>query len=156
MSLHPQRQMTSVTGILFSTETSQPHLVSVELSWPESSYPPLPLLQTYFPELNMTTGSEGKSYPESVILTKGLNGSTLHKPLHIWYSLLSLETAADQNYAVMGLSSIAAERPWYGPVLVLKFTGSKLDGYCDASLDPDLITLTGYFSGHNGTVDLLV
>ena len=93
-----------------------------------------PLVEEYFPGSN----------PHTIILTQGLNGEALRFPLHIWYCPLSFQRRAPVNRAVQRITSGAAAKPWCGPVVVLKFNGSRRRGYVDAG-NNDLPALSAYF-----------
>lgn len=95
---------------------------------------PFPLLQDYFPE----------SVPNTIILTQGLNGEPLRFPLHIWYCPTSLQRGSPVNRAIFRITSGAAAKQWCGPVVVLKFNGSRRQGYSDAGSN-DLPALSAYF-----------
>lgn len=95
---------------------------------------PFPLVQQYFPE----------SMPNTIILTQGLNGEALRFPLHIWYCPVALQRGSPVNRAVYRITSGAAEKAWCGPVIVLKFNGSRRQGYTDAGSN-DLPALSAYF-----------
>ena len=98
---------------------------------------PTPLLQDYFP-----AGS-----PEGIAVTQGLNGENLRFPLHLWYCPKSLKTGAPVNRSVHRITSNAARKPWCGPVVVLKFNGSRRSSYMDAGSN-DLPALSAYFLGY--------
>lgn len=101
---------------------------------PSQGMCPFPLLQDYFPE----------SVPSTIILTQGLNGEPLRFPLHIWYCPTSLQRGVPVNRAIYRITSGAAVKPWCGPVVVLKFNGSRRQGYSDAGSN-DLPALSAYF-----------
>ena len=94
----------------------------------------MPMVQHFFPESN----------PHAIILTQGLNGEALRFPLHIWFCHVSLSRGAPINRAVQRITSGAAPTPWCGPVVVLKFNGSRRQGYTDAGSN-DLPALSAYF-----------
>ena len=95
---------------------------------------PIPLIQSYFPD----------GPCEGIILTQGLNGETLRFPLHLWYSPTSLKQGSPENRAILHITSNAARKAWCGPVIVLKFNGSRRQGYSDAGPN-DLAALSAYF-----------
>ena len=99
---------------------------------------PTPLVQEYFPE----------SVPNTIILTQGLNGEPLRFPLHIWYCPTALQRGAPVNRAIYRITSGTAPKPWCGPVVVLKFNGSRRQGYSDAGTN-DLPALSAYFLAYN-------
>lgn len=95
---------------------------------------PTPLVQDYF------VGGQANS----VVLTQGLNGEPLRFPLHLFYSPVSLSTGAPINRAIYRITSGAAPKAWCGAVVVLKFNGSRRQGYSDAGTN-DLPALSAYF-----------
>ncbi|KAJ7923701.1 hypothetical protein B0H13DRAFT_1562416, partial [Mycena leptocephala] len=80
----------------------------------------VPLLQSHF-----------DSPPESVVLTQGQNDKVLRFPLHVFYSPLALSRASPINRSIHHITSGAALRSWCGNVVVLKFNGSRRQGYSD-------------------------
>ena len=95
---------------------------------------PTPLIQGHFP------GGQASS----LILTQGLNGEPLRFPLQLWYSPGALAANAPINMAIFRITSGAAAKPWCGPVIVLKYSGSRRQGYSDAGSN-DLPALSAYF-----------
>jgi len=75
---------------------------------------------------------------------QGLNGEPLRFPLQVWYSPTMLTRGHPINRAIIHVTSGAAEKPWAGPVVVLKYNGSRRQGYMDASVN-DLPALSAYF-----------
>jgi hypothetical protein len=96
---------------------------------------PTPLLTQYFTDT---------AHPDSIVLTAGLNDEPLRFPLHLWYSPLALNKAVPVNRAIHHITSGAAARAWCGTVVVLKFNGSRRQGYSDAGSN-DLPALSAYF-----------
>jgi len=130
-------QLVTVTGLLFSPEQERPHVVTVHCQpaqLPQQGVCPTPLVQDFFTD----------SQPQSVVLTQGLNGDSLRFPLHLFYCPISLARGAPVNRAIYRITSGAAPKAWCGPVLVLKFNGSRKQGYSDASTN-DLPALSAYF-----------
>ena len=95
---------------------------------------PTPLISSHFPSCA----------PESIVLTTGLNGEPLRFPLHLWYSPAALSKGAPVNRAIYHITSGAAAKQWCGTVVVLKFNGSRRQGYSDAGSN-DLPALSAYF-----------
>jgi len=95
---------------------------------------PIPILSSHF----------GDAEPNSIVLTQGLNGEPLRFPLHLWYDPSLLSKGSPVNRAIFHITSGAAEKPWAGPVVVLKFNGSRRQGYSDAGSN-DLPALSAYF-----------
>ncbi|KAG2011328.1 hypothetical protein CC2G_011463 [Coprinopsis cinerea AmutBmut pab1-1] len=130
-------QTIRVSAILFAAEEERPRTVVIECRpSPKMSQGicPTPLLQKYFPE----------GTAESLILTRGLNGENLRFPLSIWYNSSALKRGSPVNRSICHITSNAATKPWCGTVVVLKYNGSRRQGYADASSN-DFPALSAYF-----------
>ncbi|KII87282.1 hypothetical protein PLICRDRAFT_113086 [Plicaturopsis crispa FD-325 SS-3] len=130
-------QLITVSAILFSPEEERPRIIPVQCRPPLSPVNgmcPVPLLQDSFPG----GGSE------SIVLAQGLNGEPLRFPLHVWYSGSCLQRGAPINRAIYHITQGRALKPWCGTVVVLKFNGSRRQGYSDAGSN-DLPALSAYF-----------
>ncbi|RXW21380.1 hypothetical protein EST38_g4479 [Candolleomyces aberdarensis] len=130
-------QIVTVTAIYFKPEDERPRVISVDCRpshKPSQGICPVPLIQSLFPD----------GPCEGIILTQGLNGEPLRFPLHLWYSPASLKKGAPVNRAISHITSDAAPKAWCGPVIVLKFSGSRRQGYADAGTN-DLPALSAYF-----------
>jgi hypothetical protein len=95
---------------------------------------PIPILDKHF---------DGHQI-QQLVLTEGLNGEPLRFPLHLWYAPQLLQKGSPINRAIFHITSGAAEKAWCGPVVVLKFNGSRRQGYSDAGVN-DLPALSAYF-----------
>jgi hypothetical protein len=95
---------------------------------------PIPILDAHFDDHQV----------QSVILTQGLNSEPLRFPLHVWYAPKMLQKGSPVNRSIFHITSGAAEKPWCGPVIVMKFNGSRRQGYSDAGSN-DLPALSAYF-----------
>lgn len=150
-----QPQLISVSAILFSTQEGmsdgsswrmyahlaelpdRPRIITIACQPPHTSAQgacPTPLIQEYFPGVQV----------DNVVLTQGLNGEPLRFPLHLWYSPGALASNTPINQAIFRITSGAASKPWCGPVIVLKYNGSRRQGYTDAGSN-DLPALSAYF-----------
>ncbi|THH15740.1 hypothetical protein EW146_g4771 [Bondarzewia mesenterica] len=132
-----QPELVIVSAILFSPEEERPRIITVNCQptrTPSQGICPTPIVQQYFP--GSQTGS--------IVLTQGLNGEPLRFPLHVWYSPVALSTGSPVNQAIYRITSGAAAKPWCGPVIVLKFNGSRRQAYSDAGSN-DLPALSAYF-----------
>ncbi|TFK63261.1 hypothetical protein BDN72DRAFT_330908 [Pluteus cervinus] len=130
-------QYITVSAILFAPEEERPRIISISCRpshKPSQGMCPIPLVQSHF--------SDGQA--EGIVLTQGLNGEPLRFPLHLWYSPTSLQKATQVNRAIYHITSGAAPKPWCGTVIVLKFNGSRRQGYSDAGSN-DLPALSAYF-----------
>ena len=94
---------------------------------------PIPILDAHFDD-----------QVRDIVLTQGLNGEPLRFPLHVWYSPQLLQKGSPVNRSIFHITSGAADKPWCGPVIVMKFNGSRRQGYSDAGSN-DLPALSAYF-----------
>ena len=114
----------------------RPRIVSVACQPPHTPVQgacPIPLIQEYFPGAQV----------DNVVITQGLNGEPLRFPLHLWYSPGALAANTPINQSIFRITSGAASKPWCGPVIVLKYNGSRRQGYTDAGSN-DLPVLSSY------------
>ncbi|KAJ3862586.1 MAG: hypothetical protein NXY57DRAFT_1008487 [Lentinula lateritia] len=130
-------QYITVTAILFAPEadrwtTTQVHCRPTPRS--SNGICPIPILQMFFPD----------GLTEGIVLTQGLNGENLRFPLHLWYSPTALQRSSPVNRSIYNITCGSASKAWCGPVVVLKFNGSRRQGYTDASPN-DLPALSAYF-----------
>ncbi|KAJ7808938.1 hypothetical protein B0H14DRAFT_2173833, partial [Mycena olivaceomarginata] len=100
---------------------------------PSHAVCPLPLLQRYF-----------EAQPHNIVLSLGLNRKPLRFPLHIFYSATAFARGSPINRSIYYIASGAAQKPWYGNTIVLKFNGARRQGYTDAGSN-DLPALSAYF-----------
>ncbi|KAI0630590.1 hypothetical protein C8Q77DRAFT_1160150 [Trametes polyzona] len=132
-----QAELISVSALLFMPHEERSRIITVQCR-PHGTVSqglcPTPLIQEYFPE----------SVPHTIILTQGLNGEPLRFPLHIWYCPTSLQRGSPMNRAIFRITNGHASKSWCGPVVVLKFNGSRRQGYSDAGSN-DLPALSAYF-----------
>ena len=84
------------------------------------------------------------STPEAIVLLEGLNKVPMRYPLQIWYSPEAQQQKTSINRCVNKITGGAAIEPWWGLVLVLKFSGTRKSGYIDAG-SRDLSALSAYF-----------
>ncbi|TFY83641.1 hypothetical protein EWM64_g360 [Hericium alpestre] len=132
-----QPQVVTVSAILFSPEDDRPRIITVNCQptqSPAQGNCPTPLVHQYFPQ----------GQANSVVLTQGLNGEPLRFPLHLFYCPTSLSAGSPINRAIYRITSGAAAKAWCGSVVVLKFNGSRRQGYSDAGSN-DLPALSAYF-----------
>ncbi|KAF8199085.1 hypothetical protein BJ912DRAFT_950851 [Pholiota molesta] len=130
-------QFVTVSAILFSPEDERPKIITVDCrpsTKASQGMCPIPVLDAYF---------EGTQV-SSLVLTEGLNGEPLRFPLHLWYAPQQLQKGTPVNRSIFHITSGAAEKAWCGPVVVLKFNGSRRQGYSDAGSN-DLPALSAYF-----------
>ncbi|KAF5316086.1 hypothetical protein D9619_006583 [Psilocybe cf. subviscida] len=130
-------QYVTVSAIYFATDSDRPDIVHVKCKpSPKASQGvcPIPMLEQLF----------GNQPVQSLVLTEGLNGEPLRFPLHLWYAPQMLQKGSPLNRSIFHITSGAAEKAWCGPVVVLKFNGSRRQGYTDAGSN-DLPALSAYF-----------
>ncbi|KAJ7590130.1 hypothetical protein C8J56DRAFT_1004117 [Mycena floridula] len=125
-----------VSAILFAPDKERPLIININCRQTQGSCP-IPLIQELFPDRQA----------EPIVLTQGLNSESLRFPLHLWYSPTALQKSAPLNRAIFNITSGAARKAWCGPVVVLKFNGSRCQGYADASSN-DFPALSAYFLGY--------
>ncbi|KAJ7873960.1 hypothetical protein B0H13DRAFT_2236194 [Mycena leptocephala] len=104
----------SVSAIFFLTDEDRPKMITLRCRSPHRPRTP------YF-----------DAPPDSIVLTQNLSGELLRFPLHVFYSPTAL-TKGPQS------------APWCGNVVALKFSGSRRQGYTEASSN-DLPALSAYF-----------
>ncbi|TFK17882.1 hypothetical protein FA15DRAFT_628450 [Coprinopsis marcescibilis] len=128
-------QFTTVAAILFNPEDDRPRMISIDCrpSHKPSQPCPKPLLEAYFP-----------GGMDSIVLTQGLNSENLRFPLHLFYNPTAVKSGAPANRAIRHITSNAAQKAWCGTVIVLKFNGSRRQGYADAGSN-ELPALSAYF-----------
>ncbi|KAH9987532.1 hypothetical protein BJV77DRAFT_950121 [Russula vinacea] len=132
-----QPRLITVSAILFVPQEDRPRVITVTCtppSTPAQGTCPTPFVQEYF------AGEQ----PNNIVLTQGLNGEPLRFPLQLWYSPGALAMNAPINQAITRITSGSASKPWCGPVIVLKYNGSRRQGYSDAGSN-DLPALSAYF-----------
>lgn len=133
----PQRNLSISHELTRLHSTERPKIITVDCRpSPKASQGmcPIPILDAYF---------EGTQV-SSLVLTEGLNGEPLRFPLHLWYAPQQLQKGTPVNRSIFHITSGAAEKAWCGPVVVLKFNGSRRQGYSDAGSN-DLPALSAYF-----------
>lgn len=127
----------TVSAILFDPEAERARLVDIMCRpshKPTEGICPVPMVHAHFPD----------NIAEGIVLTQGLNGEPLRFPLNLWYSPTCLQKNAPVNRAIAHVTAGANAKPWCGPVVVLKFNGSRRQGYADAGSN-DLPALSAYF-----------
>ncbi|KAK0189218.1 uncharacterized protein ARMOST_06726 [Armillaria ostoyae] len=130
-------QYITVSAILFDPVEERPRIISVTCRpshKPTEGICPVPMVHNHFPD----------GLSEGIVLTQGLNGEPLRFPLHLWYSPTALQKSSPVNRAIYHITSGAAPKAWCGAVIVLKFNGSRRQGYADAGSN-DLPALSAYF-----------
>ena len=98
------------------------------------STPPCPELS---PILSANVATE-------IVLEFGLHGAQLRYPLSVWYCAWSADDVPLSNRAVSHLVGPFQHRAWYGPVVVLKYSGVRRRHFMDV-YEGDLATMSAYF-----------
>ncbi|KAH8832833.1 hypothetical protein DL96DRAFT_1583556 [Flagelloscypha sp. PMI_526] len=132
-----ESESSTVEAILFNPSEDRPRIITVDCKisrQPSRGITPIANVARYFPD----------GPPSDLVLTVGLNGEIMRFPLHLWYCPNSMERGSPQNRAVRQITAGAAQKPWCGPVVVLKYNGARRQGYFDASAN-DLPPLSAYF-----------
>lgn len=129
--------LTRLQRIYECRHLERPRIITVKCrpsQVPSQGVCPQPLVTSHFVD----------GHAESIVLTQGLNGEPLRFPLHLWYSPTALSRSGPVNRAIYHITSGAAAKAWCGTVVVLKFNGSRRQGYSDAGSN-DLPALSAYF-----------
>lgn len=127
--------MCSLTNKSFIPE--RPRIIQINCKpshKPSQGMCPIPIVNAHFPDGQF----------DNMVLTQGLNREPLRFPLHLWYSPVALSKSSPVNRAICNITSGAAPKLWCGTVVVLKFSGSRKQGYSDAGSN-DLPALSTYF-----------
>ncbi|OSC96330.1 hypothetical protein PYCCODRAFT_1379388 [Trametes coccinea BRFM310] len=83
--------------------------------------------------------------PQYTLYTKGLDGRVLRNPFQIWYCPNSFKRFSPVNHPVARLAHGLARKAWYGPVVILKYSGILRQSYWDVN-EGDLAILSRYFA----------
>ncbi|THU90466.1 hypothetical protein K435DRAFT_676048 [Dendrothele bispora CBS 962.96] len=135
-----EEEQITVVGILYSTFEDGPRFVDIGLqqapfkSAHDAPECPIPILQHYF----------GGEHPDNLTLAKGLNDIEIRYPLQLWYSPAAFQTMHPMNRAIQHATNVPNAKPWYGPVIVLKFRGTRKTGYTNTGTR-DFTALLSYF-----------
>ncbi|KAL7284910.1 hypothetical protein ACG7TL_002224 [Trametes sanguinea] len=73
--------------------------------------------------------------PQYTLYTKGLDGRVLRNPFQIWYCPNSFKRFSPVNHPVARLAHGLARKAWYGPVVILKYSGILRQSYWDVNED---------------------
>ncbi|KAI0711622.1 hypothetical protein C8Q76DRAFT_769423 [Earliella scabrosa] len=84
------------------------------------------------------------SIPTEALIEGGISGSLLRFPLSIWYCTTSFQRGGPLNRAVERLVGQCVHRAWYGPVVLLKYGGSRRRQFAGVH-GYDLPVLAAYF-----------
>jgi len=105
--------------------------------------PPHPKAQGACPSPDISQYFPNGVY-EQIVLTQGLGGDPLRFPLQLFYCPTDIKAGLNPNRSIAHITSGAALRAWCGPVVVMKFNGSRKQAYTDAGGN-DLPALSAYF-----------
>ncbi|KAG8854587.1 hypothetical protein FRB96_007457 [Tulasnella sp. 330] len=117
---------TSFDAVLFPVNEERPRIVRVSChAQPQATGPtiwtPLPQDQLGTEEIT------------SMIITHGIGGSALRFPLHLFYGTNSFGDGSPLNRVIQRMTAGKSTYPWAGNLLALKFSGSRRQGYTDAT-----------------------
>lgn len=84
----------------------------------------------------------------NLVIFRGLNGNLRRNPIHLWFSMTALENETPTNHSIRRMTRNVLETKWHGRVVALKFSGTQMLDYIDASL-LDLVDMSDYFIGYN-------
>ncbi|KAG9001513.1 hypothetical protein FRB94_006545 [Tulasnella sp. JGI-2019a] len=117
---------TSFDAVLFPVNEDRPRIVRVPChAQPQATGPtiwtPLPQEQLNTEEIT------------SMIITHGIGGSALRFPLHLFYGTNSFGDGSPLNRVIQRMTAGKSTYPWAGNLLALKFSGSRRQGYTDAT-----------------------
>ena len=79
------------------------------------------------------------------IVTRGLTNNMLRQPLQIFWCPYAAQCGTPINEGIRQLVQQPNAKTWAGPVVVLKFKGTRREGYVDIS-ETDLPTIAHCFS----------
>ncbi|KAK7448890.1 hypothetical protein VKT23_013622 [Stygiomarasmius scandens] len=133
-------EYTSVVGIFYPPAEARARFIEVGLrrssrrSATHLLQCPVPVVQSYF----------GDEQPENLVVIQGINGVDLRFPLQVWYSPTAFEASHPVNEAIWQATLGSTSRPLYGPVVVLKYRGTRRLDYADTGTR-DYTTLSAYF-----------
>ena len=93
----------------------------------------------------LLSGFFGSEQPGELVLNAGVGGAPIRSPLSVWFSPTCARAYAPENRSVevlAGRRSVGS--PWYGPAVVLKYSGSRCSSYVDMTA-LDLTNFSAYF-----------
>ncbi|KAF8748356.1 MYND finger [Rhizoctonia solani] len=132
----------NLPAMMFPVDGERPKLVPITLRGHELSNGSV----EWTPRLQNIVGHE--SEVSSMIITKGVGGETLRFPLHIFFRTHFLTDGSRTNASVYGLTHGQANYQWKGPVVALKFTGTRQSAYTNISMSdlPPLVYFMTYLN----------
>ncbi|CEL61689.1 hypothetical protein RSOLAG1IB_04439 [Rhizoctonia solani AG-1 IB] len=132
----------TVQAMMFPVDGERPKLVPVTLRGHELPNGTV----DWSPRLQSVVGHE--SEVSSMIITKGIGGETLRFPLHIFFRTHFLTDGSRTNNSVYGLTHGQANYQWKGPIVALKFTGTRQSAYTSISMSdlPPLVYFMTYLN----------
>ncbi|KIO34110.1 hypothetical protein M407DRAFT_150790 [Tulasnella calospora MUT 4182] len=118
---------TTFQAVLFPFNEERPRLVDVAcLAQPQSSGPTIwtPMPQDQLGGIQEIT---------SMIITHGVGGAPLRFPLHLFYGTNSFGDGSPVNQVIARMTAGKSTYQWAGNIVALKFSGSRRQGYTDAT-----------------------
>lgn len=141
----PTGNATSTTfqAVLFPYNEDRPRLVEVPcLAQPQSSGP---TIWTPMPQGQLG----GVQEITSMIITHGVGGAPLRFPLHLFYGTNSFGDGSPVNQVIARMTAGRSTYQWAGNIVALKFSGSRRQGYTDATYN-DVAPLIASFLARPG------
>ncbi|KAF8603835.1 hypothetical protein BDV93DRAFT_544462 [Ceratobasidium sp. AG-I] len=132
----------TVQAMLFPIDQERPRLVPVTLRGAEQGDGSV----DWTPRLSSLVGHE--SEVTSMIITKGVGGETLRFPLHLFFRTHFLTDGSRTNGCAYTLTHGQAQYQWKGPVIALKFTGTRQAAYTNIAMSdlPPLVYFMTYLN----------
>jgi len=84
-----------------------------------------------------------------MIITHGIGGAPLRFPLHLFYGSSSFGDGSPINRTIQRMTAGKSIYPWSGNIVALKFSGSRRQGYTDATYN-DVAPLIASFLAKPG------
>ncbi|KAG9087539.1 hypothetical protein FRC07_012793, partial [Ceratobasidium sp. 392] len=139
-----QSTSTSVTvqAMVFPVDQERPRMIPVTLRGTEQANG----VMDWVPKLNGIVGHEQEV--TSMIITKGVGGETLRFPLHVFFRTHFLTDGSRTNASVHALTHGQSQYQWKGPVVALKFTGTRQSAYTNIAMSdlPPLVYFLTYLN----------
>ncbi|KAG8933915.1 hypothetical protein FRC03_009364 [Tulasnella sp. 419] len=123
---NPSTPTASFDALLFPHDEERPRIVRIQCTaQPQPSGPTIwtPLPQEYVgvPEIS------------GHVVTHGIGGAQLRFPLQLFYGANSFTDGSPINRVIHRMTGGKSTCPWAGNLLALKFSGSRRQGYTDAT-----------------------
>ncbi|QRV74225.1 hypothetical protein RhiJN_02239 [Ceratobasidium sp. AG-Ba] len=129
----------TVQAMVFPVNQDRPKMVPVTLRGTEQPNGAM----DWVPKLHELVGHEHEI--SSMVITKG---ETLRFPLHIFFRTHFLTDGSRTNTCIHSLTHGQAQYQWKGPVVALKFTGTRQSAYTNIAMSdlPPLVYFLTYLN----------